>query len=46
MAAETDRVSATLDYWLTYVPVDYSPAFDLNDTLEELVEDYKLTEAS
>jgi len=46
MAAESDRVSATLDYWLTSVPVDYSPAFDLNDTLEELVEDYKLTKAS
>lgn len=43
LSAECDKVSITIDYWLTSVPVDYAPAFDLNDTLEELVEHFELT---
>jgi len=46
LSAECDKVSITIDYWLTSVPVDYAPAFDINDTLEELVEHFELTNAS
>ena len=40
LSAESDKVSTTIDYWLSSVPVDYTPVFDLNDTFEELVENY------
>lgn len=40
LSAESDKVSTTIDYWLSSVPVDYAPVFDLNDTFEELVENY------
>ena len=46
LSAESDRASATLDYWLTSVPVDFHPQFDMNDTFEELAEEYSLTMAS
>lgn len=46
LSAESDEVSTTIDCWLTSVPVDYSPVYDLNDTLEELVENFELKEAS
>ena len=43
LATESDRASATIDYWQTSVPVDFTPQFDLNDTFEELAEVYSLT---
>ena len=46
LATESDRTSATIDYWQTSVPVDFTPQFDLNDTFEELAEAYSLTMAS
>lgn len=46
LATESDRASATIDYWQTSVPVDFIPQFDLNDTFEELAEAYSLTMAS
>ena len=46
LATESDRASATIDYWQTSVPVDFTPQFDLNDTFEELAEAYSLTMAS
>lgn len=46
LATESDRASATIDYWQTSVPVDFAPQFDLNDTFEELAEAYSLTMAS
>lgn len=46
LANESDRASATIDYWQTSVPVDFTPQFDLNDTFEELAEAYSLTMAS
>ena len=46
LATECDKVFATIDYWQTSVPVDFTPQFDLNDTFEELTEAYSLTIAS
>ena len=46
LSVESDRASATIDYWLTSVPVDFHPQFDINDTFEELAEEYSLTMAS
>ena len=46
LSAESDKWSTTIDYWLSSIPVDYTPAFDLNDTFEELVEEYNIANAS
>ena len=43
LSADADRASATIDYWQTSVPVDFSPLYDLNDTFEELAEQYNST---
>lgn len=40
MSAESDKTSATIDYWVTSIPVEHIPAFDYNDSFEELVEMY------
>ena len=40
LSDERDRTSTTLDYWMSSVPVDYTPPFDCNDTLEDLLENY------
>lgn len=46
LSVDSDRASATIDYWQTSVPVDFAPQFDLNDTFEELAEEYNQTLAS
>lgn len=46
LSAESDKVSTTADYWLSSIPVDYSPVFDINDSFEELVESYEVTMAN
>ena len=45
LSAESDKVSTTIDYWTSSIPVEYSPVFDINDSFEELVESYNLTMA-
>jgi len=37
LSADSDAMSNTIDYWLSSVPVDYEPFFDINSSFEELV---------
>lgn len=46
MSADADSASTTIDYWLSNVPVEFAPAFDVNDTFEDLVEDFAVGMAS
>lgn len=43
LSSDADRASATIDYWQTSVPVDFTPLYDLNDTFEELAEQHNNT---
>lgn len=40
LSGESDSTSNTIDYWLSSVPVDYEPFFDINSSFEELVEEF------
>ena len=40
MSSESDVISTRIDYYLSSVPVNYEPAFDINETFEELVENF------
>lgn len=40
LSADSDSTSNTIDYWLSSVPVDYVPFFDINSSFEELVEEF------
>lgn len=40
LSADSDSTSNTIDYWLSSVPVDYIPFFDINSSFEELVEEF------
>lgn len=40
LASESDRVSTRIDYYLTSVPVNFDPYFDINSSFEELIEEY------
>ena len=43
LSADSDSTSNTIDYWLSSVPVDYTPFFDINSSFEELVEEFANT---
>ena len=43
LSADSDFTSNTIDYWLSSVPVDYTPFFDINSSFEELVEEFANT---
>lgn len=43
LSADSDSISNTIDYWLSSVPVDYTPFFDINSSFEELVEEFANT---
>lgn len=40
LSGDIDASSATIDYWLSSVPVNYTPPFHIDDTFEELVEQF------
>lgn len=40
MSAEMDDVSNRIDQYMSSVPVDYTPSFNLNETFEDIVERY------
>ena len=40
MAGKSDMISTRIDYYLTSVPVNFDPYFDINSSFEELVEEY------
>lgn len=40
LSDESNKASITIDNCMSSVAVDHNPLFDLNDTFEELVEDY------
>lgn len=44
LSSEKDRASTTIDYWMSSVPVSYTPPFDINDTYEELLEEFNVVE--
>lgn len=40
LASKSDKISTRIDYYLTSVPVNFDPCFDINSSFEELVEEY------
>lgn len=40
MAGKSDTISTRIDYYLSSVPVNFDPSFDINSSFEELVEEY------
>lgn len=46
LAAECEKTSTVHDYWLTSIPVEFTPAFDINDSFEELVDNFTTVTAS
>lgn len=46
ISADADSASTTIDYWQSSVPVNFSPIFDVNDSFEDLVEEYAADVAS
>lgn len=40
MAGKSDKISTRIDSYLTNVPVNFEPCFDINSSFEELVEEY------
>ena len=40
MASKSDKISTRIDYYLTSVPVNFEPVFDINSSFEELAEEY------
>ena len=40
MSSDSDVISTRIDYYLSSVPVNYEPSFDLNETFEEIVEEF------
>lgn len=40
MAGESDAISTRIDYYLSSVPVNFEPSFDINSSFEELIEEY------
>lgn len=38
LSDESTRISNAIDYWVSSIPVDHEPLFNINDTFEELVE--------
>lgn len=40
MAGESDMISTRIDYYLSSVPVNFDPSFDINSSFEELAEEY------
>lgn len=40
LSNDSNSTSNTVDYWLSSVPVDYTPVFDINSSFEELVEEF------
>jgi hypothetical protein len=40
MASESDMISTRIDYYLSSVPVNFDPSFDINSSFEELAEEY------
>lgn len=43
---ESDTISTRLDYYLSNVPVNFEKSFDMNETFEELIEEYNKPIAS
>ena len=43
---ESDTISTRLDYYLSNVPVNFERSFDMNETFEELIEEYNKPIAS
>lgn len=40
LAGESDKVSIRIDDYLSRVPVNFDPCFDINSSFEELIEEY------
>ena len=40
LASKSDKISTRIDYYLTSVPVNFDPYFDINSSFEELIEEY------
>lgn len=41
LSADSDATSRSIDYWLSSVPVNYEPFYDINSSFEELVVEFE-----
>lgn len=46
LAGDSDMISTRIDYYLSSVPVNYVPSFDINSSFEELIEEYNESTAA
>ena len=40
LAGKSDAISTRIDYYLSSVPVNFDPSFDINSSFEELIDEY------